>query len=228
MELSVIIPAYNEAATIGIVLKRIFALKVDFAFEVIVVDDGSTDGTAKAVEGAGFPVTLVRQETNQGKGSVVRKGIEKASGRFTIIQDADLEYDPRDYAALMRPALAGEAEVIYGSRILNRQNRRSYKRFYWGGRLLSWWTNLLYGSEITDESTCYKLFKTTLLRSLKLKSNGFEFCPEVTAKVLKRGIKITEVPISYEPRSIEEGKKITWMDGFHALWVLFALRFYKD
>lgn len=227
MKLSVIVPAYNEAATIAGILRRVFAVKLPVDLEVIVVDDGSTDGTAEAVRSTGLGVNYVRMEHNSGKGAAVIEGIERASGDIIMIQDADNEYDPADYPRLIEPIISGSARVVYGSRILHGSNPKSYNRFYWGGRLLSWWTNLLYGSRITDEATCYKVFASDVIKPLDLVSKGFEFCPEVTAKVLKRGIEIKEVPISYSPRSIEEGKKIKWTDGVIALWVLFSLRFSK-
>lgn len=225
MKLSVIIPAYNEEKTISYVIMRIFALRLDFDFEIIIVDDGSTDATAEEVKKLGLPVVYISQEKNFGKGMALRRGIREAKGEIILIQDADLEYDPKDYPALLNPVLSGEAEVVYGSRILNKENARSYSRFYWGGRLLSWWTNFLYGSAITDEATGYKVFKAEVLKSLGLDCRGFEFCPEVTAKILMRGIKIRETPICYCPRSIAEGKKISWKDGVIALWTLFKLRF---
>jgi dolichol-phosphate mannosyltransferase len=225
MRLSVIVPAYNEEKTIEELLKRVFRVKLGMELEVIVIDDGSTDKTAEAAVRSGLPVRYIRQDRNLGKGAAVRKGIETATGDIIIIQDADLEYDPNDYAALAGPIISGEADVVYGSRILKETNKYSYKCFYLGGRMVSVWTNILYGSSITDEPTCYKMFKSGLLKSLELECNGFEFCPEVTAKILKRGISILEVPISYYPRSVEEGKKISWKDGIIALWVLLKLRF---
>ena len=227
MKLSVIIPAYNEAGTIGEVLRRIFAVNLDGTPEVIVVDDGSTDNTERAVISTGLSVVYIRQERNSGKGSAVRIGLGRAKGDVVIIQDADGEYDPEDYPRLIEPIVSGKAEVVYGSRVLQKSNAYSFRRYYWGGRLLSWWTNLLYGSNITDEPTGYKVFRTDVVKSLRLNSKGFEFCPEVTAKILKRGIKITEVPISYKPRSFKEGKKIRWEDGVKALWTLFILRYKK-
>ena len=225
MDLSVIIPAYNEEKTIGIILKSIFAQSFDFSFEVIVVDDGSTDGTLIAVKDTGLAVRYYRQEPNQGKGAAIRRGLKEVKGTYTIIQDADCEYDPGDYRALMQPLLSGKATVVYGSRIRKSGNPYSYARYYWGGRLLSLVTNILYGSRITDEPTCYKVMKTDLLLSLGLVCRGFEFCPEATAKILKKNIPIFEVPIAYVPRTKEEGKKICWKDGVMALWTLFKLRF---
>ena len=226
MKVSVLIPAYNEAGTIARCLEAVYGRNPGRDLEVIIVDDGSTDGTAKSAEAAARAGTKVlKHEKNSGKGTAIRTALAAATGEVVLIQDADLEYDPADYAALLKPFEEGRADVVYGSRILRSDNGRSYARYYWGGRVLSWWTNLLYGSSVTDEPTCYKVFKTSLLRSLNLQCTGFEFCPEATAKILRRGIAIHEVPISYHPRRIEEGKKIRWHDGVIALWTLLKLRF---
>ncbi|MEK7390353.1 MAG: glycosyltransferase family 2 protein [Elusimicrobiota bacterium] len=226
MKVSVLIPAYNEARTIARCLDAVYGRNPGRDLEVIVVDDGSIDATAAAARNSARGSTkVIAHEKNLGKGAAIRTALAAATGDLVLIQDADLEYDPADYAALLKPFEEGRAEVVYGSRILKAGNGRSYARYYWGGRVLSWWTNLLYGSHVSDEPTCYKVFNTKLLRSLDLRCEGFEFCPEVTAKVLRRGIAINEVPISYHPRRIEEGKKIRWHDGVIALWTLLKFRF---
>ena len=227
MKLSVIIPVYNEKATIKTLLDRIAQVRLPVEKEIIIVDDGSTDGSRDVLESLPSINVITRFHTaNQGKGAAVKTGIENASGDIILIQDGDLEYDPADYPKLIQPIIDKKTRVVYGSRILGK-NKASYFQYYWGGRFLSILTNLLYGVGITDEPTCYKVFDATLLRGIELKCQGFEFCPEVTAKVSRLGESITEVPISYEPRSIEEGKKIRWTDGLMAIWVLFKYRFWK-
>jgi glycosyltransferase involved in cell wall biosynthesis len=225
MKVSVLIPAYNEVRTLARCLEAVYSRNPGRTLEVIVVDDGSSDGTYEAAVAAARPGTRVlKHERNAGKGAAIRTALSAATGDVVLIQDADLEYDPADYAALLKPFEEGRADVVYGSRIRNAENGRSYSTYYWGGRLLSGWTNLLYGSSLTDEATCYKVFNANLLRSFDLRCAGFEFCPEVTAKVLRRGIKIFEVPISYSPRRMEDGKKIRWHDGVIHLWTLLKLR----
>lgn len=225
--LTVVVPALNEAKTLRRVVESLFAVDFQRRLEVIVVDDGSTDGTADALKGLERPgLKVLRHETNRGKGAAIRTALAEASGEVLVIQDADLEYDPAELPRLLQAAEERDAAVVYGSRILQEDNPASYLRYYWGGRLISLWTNLLFFSHITDEPTCYKLVRTDLLRSLELTCTGFEFCPEVTAKVLRRGLPIVEVPISYRPRSIEEGKKIRWNDGVIALWTLLRIRLF--
>lgn len=224
MLLSVLIPAYNEVHNIQNILNKIG--EVNIPKEIIVVDDGSTDGTRELLNTLkSETIKVVFHEKNQGKGGAIRTAIEHATGDIIIIQDADLEYDPQDYYKLIPVIESGKEKVVYGSRFLNKQNKHSYFSFFLGGQVVTWITNLLYFQNLTDEPTCYKVFDAKLLKSIKLNCTGFEFCPEVTAKIAKLGYKIPEVPISYYPRSISEGKKINWKDGVEAIWVLFKYRF---
>ncbi|MBN1908516.1 MAG: glycosyltransferase family 2 protein [Pirellulales bacterium] len=223
--LTVIVPVYNEAATIGAVLRKV--LRVPLDKQVVVVDDGSTDQTPDRLKPwAGRPeVEIVGHRVNRGKGAAIRTGLALARGRFTIIQDGDLEYDPRDYARLVEPLASGRARVVYGSRYLAEPNDgRRWNSFRWGVSVLNVFTWMLYGQRLTDEATCYKAFPTELLRSMRLDCERFEFCPEVTAKACRLGLKIHEVPIRYVARRIGEGKKIRWRDGLAALAALWRWR----
>lgn len=226
MNLSVIIPIYNEAGTLAEIISRVRA--TGLARQIITVDDGSTDGSVEILEQlqhAGQPaLEILRHGHNRGKGAAMRTGLAAVTGDLVLVQDADLEYDPADYAALLAPFANAAVPVVYGSRNL-RRNPKSSWAFYWGGRLLSWITNWLYGSRITDEATGYKVIKTDLLRSLGLETDGFEFCPEVTGKLLRQGVPIVEVPISYNPRLWAAGKKIKWYDGLIAIFTLIRYRF---
>jgi dolichol-phosphate mannosyltransferase len=226
MKLSVIIPVYNEEATLEEIITRVRA--TGLANEIVVVDDSSSDNSPAILRrlqnGTLPPLRLLRHERNQGKGAAIRTGLAAVSGDLVLVQDADLEYDPADYPALLAPFTNPEVKVVYGSRNLRRNGRSSFA-FYWGGRLLSVITNLLYGSRITDEATGFKVFYADLLREIGLEGNGFEFCPEVTGKILRRKIPIYEVPISYYPRTWAEGKKIQWYDGLIAVWNLVKHRF---
>jgi glycosyltransferase involved in cell wall biosynthesis len=225
-------PAYNEAATICSILDKILSVKLVHGMqkEILIVNDCSTDNTADIAtdyiaKHTTEHIILINQPFNQGKGAAIRKGLEQVTGDYVIIQDADLEYNPQDYNPLLEHLIDANLQVIYGSRFFNKGNKHSYHRFYIGGRLVSLITNVLYGQHLTDEPTCYKLFRTNLIKSIPLECTGFEFCPEITAKVAKRGIKIHEIAIEYYPRSIEEGKKIKWTDGMEAIWTLFKYRF---
>jgi glycosyltransferase involved in cell wall biosynthesis len=232
MRLSIIVPVYNEAQTVARLIERVLAVELeDVEREIIVVNDGSTDRSHDVLERIaaeqGDLVKVHHHERNRGKGAAIRTALEHVTGDIVITQDADLEYDPEDYPRLLALFEDPAVQVVYGSRNL-RRNPRSSWTFYWGGRLVSWVANLLYGSDLTDEATGYKLLRTDLLRSLNLQSDGFEFCPEVTSKLLKRDIEIHEIPISYQPRGLEEGKKINWRDGLEAIWTLIKHRFTPD
>ncbi|MEK6928697.1 MAG: glycosyltransferase family 2 protein [Nanoarchaeota archaeon] len=235
--LSVIIPAYNEENTIIEVLNRVKKVNLEkygIKKEIIVVSDGSTDNTMKYARS--FKETKVIDNIkNQGKGAAVRKGIKYSTGDIIIIQDADLEYNPEEYYLILKPILEGKAEVVYGSRFLHLLKRpretffiRKYKRSGFmaalGGRIITIVTNILYRTNLTDEPTCYKCFKSSVIKSINIESNRFNWEPEVTAKIAKKGIKIHEVPIAYKPRTFQEGKKINWKDGFQAILTLLKYR----
>ncbi len=226
MLLSVIIPVFNEEKTITKVIEQVQA--VDISKEIILVDDCSTDGTRALLEQAAEDilgnVKVLFHDVNRGKGAAFRTGLAKATGDFVIIQDADLEYDPEDYHKLLEPLKDGRAEVVYGSRFKGVYENMTFKQLL-GNRVVSWVTRLLYRTDLSDEATCYKVFKTNLIKGLDFNADGFHFEPELTAKLLKRGIRIFEVPISYHGRSYLEGKKITSMDGVTAIWTLFKYRF---
>ncbi len=225
MKLSVIIPCYNEHETIAQILEAV--KKVQLASEILVIDDGSTDGTREILR-ALPPDPLVRiiyHEHNQGKGAAVRTGFAAAQGDIFLIQDADLEYDPRDYPVLLKPIEEGRAKVVYGSRFLGGPRKTM---FFWNmvaNRSLTFLTNILYNTILSDMETCYKVFRAEVVRGLPLRSRRFEFEPEITAKVLKRGYLIYEVPISYNGREWNEGKKIKWTDAPKAAWTLIRYRF---
>ena len=227
MKLSVIMPVFNEISTVGEILKKVRRQKINK--EIIVVDDFSTDGTRELLKDEENNETkIIFHPRNSGKGRAIRTGLNHVSGDIVIIQDADLEYDPRDYHKLIVPIITGAAGVVYGSRVLTENFQKSYHRYYLGGRILTFLTNFLYQSQITDEPTCYKVFKTEIIKNIRLTCEGFEFCPEVTAKLLKKGYDIYEVPVSYSPRSFEGGKKIKCKDGVIAIFTLFKNKFYND
>ncbi len=225
MKFSVIIPVYNEAKTIEEIIHRVLA--TGLADEILAVDDGSTDGSRELLEKINLDgkIKVVYHDHNQGKGKAVRTGIENASGDLMIIQDADLEYDPREYPNLLRPIQEGIADVVYGSRFLGAGRRPV---LFWNmvaNRILTLVTNILYNNILTDMETGYKLFRREVVQSMPLHAHGFEFEPEFTAKILKRKVRIYEVPITFNPRDYSEGKKIKMKDAFIAMWTLFKYRF---
>lgn len=225
MKLSIILPVYNEEDTIREVLDAVLGVDLQAVEkEVIVVDDASTDRTAEIVEREPR-VTLLRHSANQGKGAAIHTGLKQTTGDVVLIQDADMEYSVADYPALLRPFAEG-AQVVYGSRFLKRRWPRGMHWTNWmANRVLTVTANLLYRAHLTDEATCYKVFRADLLKSLPLRAGGFDFCPEVTARVRRRGIRIVEAPIDYIARSRVQGKKIRWTHGFQALWTLIKHRF---
>ena len=223
--LSVLVPVYNERATLEALLTRVLSVPVDK--EVLVVDDGSHDGTREVLEALArrLPIRAYYHERNRGKGCAIRTALPEARGEIVIVQDADLEYDPEEYPNLIEPILSGEVNVVYGSRYLRHDNPLPFTHYKVGVLLLSALANLLYGTRLTDEATCYKVFRASLIQSLPLRCMRFEFCPEVTARVAKRGERILEVPIRYHYRTRAQGKKIGWRDGFEAVWTLVRYRF---
>ncbi len=223
-KLSILIPMYNEAETIRFVLNKVCKALENQSFEIIVVDDGSSDESKKMVQQfqSLHPKLAIKYiyQHNLGKGGAIRTGIEAASGEILVVQDADLEYDPEDILPLIPPFEQG-TRVVYGSRNMNKENREhSSLFFYWGGLMVTHVTNLLFGSKLTDEATGYKLFHAKVFENFNFKHNDFAWEPEITAKLLKNKIEIVEKPISYKPRSKAEGKKISWKDGIKAIWVL--------
>src|SRR5262252_1440500 len=221
--LSVVMPVYNERTTIEEIVRRVLA--VPLRIELVVVDDGSRDGTFEELQRLqselGF--TLVRQP-NAGKGAALRRGFQDVTGDLVVVQDADLEYSPEEYPQLIELICDGKADVVYGSRFLGRHRAFMFAH-YVGNKFLTLATNVLYNTMLTDMETCYKAMRTDVIRSMTLRSDGFGIEPELTAKIFKRGYRVYEVPITYAGRNYDQGKKITWTAGFGALWVLLKYRF---
>lgn len=234
--LSIVIPAYNEENTIHLILDRIRAVQLmhDLQKEVVIVNDCSTDGTERALlrymeANPGLAIRYFRHEVNMGKGAALHTGLAKATGEYVVVQDADLEYDPAEYNVLLKPILDGFADVVYGTRFYGGQAHRIL--FFWhtiGNRFLTFLSNMFTNLNLTDMETCYKMFRSEIIRQVKLKEKRFGFEPEVTAKISRiAGIRIYEVGISYYGRTYEEGKKINWKDGLHALYCIVKYNFFS-
>jgi glycosyltransferase involved in cell wall biosynthesis len=227
MQISVIIPVYNEVSTIREIVARVQA--VDLEKEIIIIDDGSTDGTREQLHEITLShenVRVLYHDHNQGKGAALRTGFESASGDIVIIQDADLEYDPREYPVLLEPILDGRADIVYGSRFLGGPHRVLFFWHYLGNKFLTLLSNALTNLNLTDMETCYKVFRREVISDIQLKSDRFGFEPEFTAKIAKKGVRIYETPISYSGRTYAEGKKISWKDGVKAIFAIIWFRFF--
>jgi len=239
MKLSILIPVFNEKNTIEKTIKEVLSVNLSLLGiekEIIVIDDGSTDGTRQILktnyrnqmlESDKNQIKVIFHEENQGKGSAIRTGFANATGDVLIVQDADLEYDPKEYVNLLIPILDRRASVVYGSRMMSiKKNPCLYKRYYWGNKVMNFITNILFHSNLTDSYTCYKVVEKKILKNIKFRARGFEIEAEITAKLLKNGYKIIEIPISYNPRSLQEGKKIGWKDAVKGVVTLFQIKFF--
>jgi len=228
MKFSVVIPVFNEKNTIEEIIRRVQAVDVGLEKEIIVVDDGSTDGTRELLQNfASSRVRALFHEKNMGKGAALHTGFAQAQGEIVLVQDADLEYDPREYSKLLEPILDGRADAVYGSRFLGGPHRVLFFWHYVGNRVLTTFSNMLTNLNLTDMETCYKVFKKDILQKIRLKSRRFGFEPEITVKLAKLKCRIFEVPISYSGRLYEEGKKIGWRDGVAALFHIIRYKFFN-
>jgi glycosyltransferase involved in cell wall biosynthesis len=228
MKLSVVIPVFNERSTIAEIIRRVQAVDVGLEKEIVVVDDGSTDGTREILEALAVPdLTVILHERNLGKGAALRTGFSRAAGDIILVQDADLEYDPKEYPRLLEPILDGRADVVYGSRFLGGPHRVLYYWHYVGNRFLTTLSDMLSNLNLTDMETCSKVFRREVLEKIRLRSSRFGFEPEITMKVAKQKCRVYELPISYSGRDYAQGKKIGWKDGLAALFHLIRFRFFN-
>lgn len=229
-KLSVIMPVYNEEKTIKAVIEKVKKAKLkNISKEIIVVDDCSKDSTGKILKGINnTSLKIFFHNKNMGKGAAIRTGLKNSTGGIILIQDADLEYSPSEYGKLLKPIIEGSAKVVYGSRLeaIRKNKKNMYKLHYFGNLFLTLLTNLLYGTRITDMETGYKVFRREVIKGINLKAKRFDFEPEVTAKILKKGYKIHEVPVNFVGRKFDEGKKITWRDGVKAVYYLLKYKFF--
>lgn len=224
-KISILIPVYNEKNSLMEILKKVEAVDFGLEKEIILIDDCSTDGTKELYKNLKYKVLM--HQRNLGKGAALRTGLREASGDIIIIQDADLEYNPDDYRPLVEMIIKNIADVVYGSRLADNRNHENFLFLSFLANItLSWLTRLLYGTCITDMETCYKAFRASVIKDISIKSNRFDFEPEITAKILKKDIRFIELPISYNARKTNEGKKITWRDGLQAIFTLFKYRFF--
>jgi glycosyltransferase involved in cell wall biosynthesis len=229
VKLSIIVPVYNEKGTIHEILQRVRAVSLDgIEKEIIAIDDCSSDGTQEilSLEAAATDVRVLHHSVNKGKGAAIQTGLQAATGDLIIVQDADLEYDPTDYGKLVAPILEGKATVVYGSRFAQGHHKKMFPSQRLANTVLTVLTNLLYGTALSDMETCYKVFPAQVIKPIRLRAQRFDFEPEITAKLLKRGHRILEVPISYAGREYHEGKKINWRDGVIAVYSLIYYRFF--
>lgn len=231
MKLSILIPVFNESKTLKEILSRIERVDLgDVRKEIVIIDDGSTDGSGEIIKKLGRKYVKIFQPRNKGKGAALKAGINAAKGDFIIFQDADLEYDPKDYIKLLQPILANNAEITFGSRFVNQKfvifgkNRIIHPSHFIGNKFLTLAFNLLYGTELTDVEPCYKMFKSSILKNINVASNGFEYDIELMCRLVKKGHKITQIPIRYIPRGFHEGKKINWRDGIAAFLIMLKYR----
>lgn len=227
MKLSVIIPVFNEEQTLLELVSRVEAavLPAGLEKEIVIVEDCSTDNTRQLLQGLEDRHRVLYHESNFGKGAAIQTGLKHSSGELVVIQDADLEYDPNEYGLLLEPILKGEAKTVFGSRFLNQHVPR-YRLLFWGNKFLSLLSSLVFGQRITDMETCYKLMSREVVDKLDLKSNRFNIEPEITAKIIRHGYRIVEVPISYQSRAYSEGKKIGWRDGVSAIYHVLKFKFF--